>query len=226
MRPKQRMFGATDCGGWVKPVSDLAPERLREYLPPKLQAHPGAEAFMAGVRDSAELVATWREDLPAETPDTVRDRIRAVEAAARRMQAALAPLKRQSDAFDCMDVNAGYLLLRTREVGMPTEGRPVVPRLHTDADDLTHMLQRLHDDLGALQVLCAHTAAHVRPERSTPKHYERQLVAAAAEHYRHHFGKWPPKRSWFADAFLPYVGECIGLTIGHRIVGEVIAEKT
>jgi len=217
------MFRSSDGGGWVKPVPTLAPEFLREYLPAKLRKGPAAAGFLLAVRDSAELIANWLDDLPAETPDTVRDQIRAVEAAAYRMQNALAPLKDASDAFDSLDVNAQYLLLRTREVGKPTEGRPVVPPLHTDAADLAHMLQRMHDDLGALRVLCDHTAAKVRPERSTPKHYERRLVSAVAEHHRNYFGKLPPKRSWFADDFMVYVGQCVGLNIGHRIVGEVIA---
>lgn len=223
---KMPLFWSDDRGGWVKPLPELAPGLLGEYLPERLRDDPRATGFLAATRDSAETIAQMVEGRQSETTDTVRDQIQGIEAAARRMQAALKPLEAASEAFEWLQADAHYLLLRTREVNMPTEGRPVVPPLHTDATDLAHMLQRMHDDLGALRVLCDHTAGKVQPQRSTPKHYERQLVSAIADHYRHHFGELPPKRSWFADEFMVYVGECVGLTIGHRIVGEVIASKS
>lgn len=224
-RQAAEFFSLGTRRGWTRQVATLAPEHMSRHLPEKLRQHPGASGFMADVRDSAELVAQRASFQGTETPDALRDRFKAVEGAAHRMQAALSPLARASEAFDCLDAHAKYLLWRTREASKRTEGRPGVPAMHTDAADLAGMLQRVHDDLKALRVLCDYAAAQPRGGRSELKYFERQLITAVVKHHQRHFFSLPPKRSWFADDFMLYIGVCIEMKIGHNIVGEVVATQ-
>jgi hypothetical protein len=211
-------------GGFEEPVAGLEPDKLRGYLPAVLRAHAGAAGFLADVQDAATTVAAMAADAPDSTADEVRDQVQAIEVAARRMQAALTPLTDASHVFECLDAHAEYLLLRTREVGMPTVGRPVVPTMDTTAPDFAGLLQRLHGDLAALRVACNHTADQITPQRGIPKGHELHLAKCIVAAFQRNFGRPPPgRRSWFADEFMAYIGETMGMKIGHRLIDEAKA---
>ena len=187
------------AGGFVAPVPGLETGRLQALLPRALRAHDCAAGFCADVQEAAATVADMAADAPDSTADEVRDQVQAIEVAARRMQAALTPLTDASHVFECLDAHAEYLLLRTREVGVPTAGRPIVPAMHTTAPYFAGLLQRLHGDLAALRVACNHTADQITPQRGIPKGHELHMAKCIVAAFQRNFGQLPPgRRSWFA----------------------------
>lgn len=219
--PKPPQFTSRRSGGIVEPVPGLETDKLQALLPKELQAHAGAAGFAVDVQEAAATVAAMAGDVSGVTAEEVRKKMGALDTAARRMQAALMPLADSSHTFECLDAHAEYLLLRTREVGMPTAGRPVVPEMHTTAADLAGMLQRLHGDLAALRVACSHTAGQITPQRGIPKGHELHMATCVVTAFLRHFGKLPPgRRSWFADEFMVDVGKMMGMKIGHRLIDE------
>lgn len=212
-------------GGFVEPVPvHLA--ALRLFLPAKLREHAHADAFLQAVADALALVADMRNGSPDQTADEARDRVRAIEAAARRMVAALHPLSTSANArtsFDAMSAHYEYMAWRARVPGPEDSDRPTVPALPPDAPTtLAQLLTRIELDLRTLEATCGATAGAINPaQRRQEKAYERRLAALIAEAHIEHFGSKPPVRGWFA-AFVAEAGAVIFLDIGQRIVGEVV----
>ncbi len=126
---------------------------------------------------------------------------------------------------DLLQPLGDYLLLRANEYGSNQEGRPKVPQLPSNADSFAALLERTASDLESLELICKHMQSKlVELPSSMPKYRERRLIRTCAVLFRNFFGRLPPKRGWFGDQFMPYVGECIGFEIGHRIVGEIVSE--
>lgn len=216
-------FGKISRGGFVAPVPGISPAELRSHLPARLQAHANADAFLFTVVERVCLVAEMAADDGDATPAQLRDQLDAIRVAAHSMSHALASLAGKSEVFDVLAPHFHYLHLRAHEVNMPTEGRPKVPPLPPDVPELPELLARVASDVHTLRTACEYTAKHIRPVRNLSKGRERQLVELVAEAYVDAFGKPPPKRgTWFADTFVPYLGSCVGLDIGHRVVGDII----
>lgn len=212
-------FASKTPGGIVPTVAAAAPDDL----PAKLRAHPAAAAFLAAANEAAAEVADMHADAPDTTGDGTAEALRKVEAAARRMQAAMLPMADGSEASRTLHSTAHYLLQRTREGSIGATGRPAVPAMHTTAADAQELLQRLHADLAALRTACGHAAAQIKPRRSMPKGHERQLVVLLADAHRQHFGTLPPARGWFLP-FAQDVAARIGLSLGRRVIVDAITE--
>lgn len=219
-----KFSAAVEVGRIVAAVPGIDRARLCEALPQALRKHANVGAFLDAVECCAAHVADMAADVTGVTPATLRDELVGVETAAHAMQNALQPLAHASAAFETLSVQFAYLALRAHERGAPTAGRPVVPALPAEVPELPVLLARIHADLQTLRDACEYTADRIaNPLRSTPKYYERWVVELIALEYRHHFGKLPPKRGLFADALIEHVAQAMGMTIGHYVVGEVVA---
>lgn len=220
-------FQATTKGSLVGPVFGLDRTILRGSLPPKLRRHSNVEAFLDAVESYAAGMASMADQTDLEeaaTAASVRDDLNGVEVAAHRMQHALSPLSNASVTFDVLATQFAYLAHRARDRGEPIDGRPVVPFLPPDVPGhLAALLARIDTDLQTLRIACSHAATKIRPERSQQKSHARLLVLGIAELYRAHFAAMPPKRGLFADAFVEHIAQAMGWSIGHRVVGEVVA---
>lgn len=223
-------FGRYECGGMVSSVPgiDVPSVSARCKIPAWVREHPEFAHWLANVSEAAAEIGDRAQDAAGATLGEQAEWLGALSDAAHRMRNALAPLERGGQREELTDMLAplgDYLLWRARDGIGASEGRPVVPDLKSDARTTAALLERMATDLEALMQLCHHMQGKLtRIPSSQPKVYERNMVKACAVSFCEHFGRLPPKRSWFGDDFMPYVGQCLGLEIGHRIVGEVVAE--
>lgn len=226
MRRRDALFheSAKRAGGIVEPVQGLGVESIRARMPKVLQRHSELPRFAAAVADYAAQARCMALAAPDQTADQVRGAIEAVESEAHRLANALTThLARGTDAFDAVAVDWDYVAARARERDMPTEGRPVVPRLPPDAPaDLSGLLRRVHDDLQMLRAITGHTAAKITPQRGTRHHHERMLIEWIAQAWVDCFGQLPPKRGSFANKLLRFVGDRAGMTLGADLCESVV----
>jgi hypothetical protein len=217
------MFGSDESGSLIEPAAGLGVQELLLLMPVSMRTLAATPGFLAQVQ---EIAATWANvaaDQPEQTPDAIKQIIHRVRTAAHAMRNELGVLAGGSEAFRDLQTGSMYLFLRNNEVDAPAPGRPVVPALPTDARSLDQLLQRVHGDLEALRVCTEHTAQNIKPAKSRAKWIEREVVKLVAMAHQAAFGKPPPKRSWFGNDFMPFVGECMNLEIGHRVVGEEVS---
>ena len=223
-------FGKQECGRLVEYPAGIDAKSVlaRCKIPPRVSAAPVFEPWLEMVEESAALVSDMARDTPTVTAGVQREWLEGLADAAHRMRNALAPLESGGERDSLTEILRGvgdYLLWRARDGIGARPRRPVVPRLRSDAPDVSTLLDRMAKDLVALQQICAHLqGAFDELPSSSPKHHERDLIAQCALSYRQLFGQLPPKRGWFGDEFMPYIGECVGMDIGHRIVGEVVSD--
>lgn len=215
-------------GEWATSAADidvgLTVDALRLQLPMDDRNRPEASACLGAVLECVEAYfarASSEHDVPS---GQVRYDLLSASHAAAEMQEALAPLADTSAVYDALDLRCRHLVLRARQQEEPAATRPAVPALANDAPpNLADLLTRIHADLQALRTATEYAVGRISSPRSSPKDRERALVKAIALSYRNHFGALPPQRSWFADALMAHIGDCLGVDIGHRIVGEVVA---
>lgn len=205
---------------------DAATVRARCALPSSIEGAPSFEAWLRQVEEAAGMVREMVQDQPVETLGVQAQWLDELGQAAHRMRNALAVLSASGDRaalFELLQPLGDYVLWRARDGIGAVAGRPSVPVVDTDAANFAHLMTRMVADLQALRAIADHLGAKLTDlPSSMPKHHQRQLVKWCALSFQAAFGRLPPKRGWFGDAFMPYVGECIGLQIGHRIVGEVV----
>lgn len=191
-------------------------------------AHPNFQGWIRNVQGASATVATLIKGKAEQTLGTRSAWIKELETSSHAMRCALNPLmtgRDRAQVVDDLEPLADYLLSRARDGRGHEAGRPNAPALRTDAASLTELLERLATDLADLELICdAMLMKLQRLPSSAPKHNERNLIRLIAKSHMNHFGRLPPKRSWFGDHFMPYVGQCVGLDIGHRIVGEEVSD--
>ena len=203
-------------------VRDVTPAALSLYLPTHLKAHANKDAFLMATVAAVELFA-HRTAGPIKTSHVqVRETLKKINVDAHRMQNALQSLAGGTAAFSALKPHACYLLFRARKKIKQSKDQPVVPEMHTTALNFPSMLERLTEDLTALRVICVHVSGITQSDQHPQKGHERLLVQQLVEAHKRYFGTLPPKRGWFANDLLNFVSQCVGLAIGHRIVGEVV----
>lgn len=207
---------------------DATAVRARCTLPAQVHAAAAFETWLGQVEEAAATVRQMACDKPSETPGVQALWLDELSQAAHRMRNALAVLaagNERSALFELLQPLGDYVLWRARDGIGAVAGRPPVPPVATDAASFADLMTRMVSDLEGLRAISDHLRSKLTDlPSSMPKHHERQLVKSCALSFRAVFGTLPPKRGWFGDQFMPYVGECIGLEIGHRIVGEVVGE--
>lgn len=205
---------------------DAATVRARCALPQSIEGAQWFGDWLRQVEEAAGIVREMVRDEPVETLGMQAQWLDELGQAAHRMRNALAVLSAGNDRsalFDLLQPLGDYVLWRARDGIGAAAGRPKVPAVRTDAGDFEHLMNRMVADLEALRAIADHQRSKLTDlPSSMPKHRERQLVRWCALAFKTACGRLPPKRGWFGDAFMPYVGECIGLDVGHRIVGEVV----
>ncbi len=221
-------FGKYECGAMVEAVPgiDIHGVSARCAIPSRVREHPAFARWLASVSGEAENAGALAEDPGAATLGTQSEWLAALGDAAHRMRNALALLESGAPREELTEwlIPLGDYLLGRYGIG-PRDGLPPVPKLESDAGSLVMLLDRMATDLESLGQLCTYMLGkEVALPTSKPKLQERRFIAACAESYRRVFGVLPPKRGWFGNEFMPYVGECLGMEIGHRIVSEVITE--
>lgn len=201
--------GDISGGGWVGNVPNMQAHHLVLHMPKAARAGERTAEFLAAVARIAAGLKTTIDEAGAPPPLAItKAEVLAVEQAAHTMQHALRPLSDGSYTFSAMLPPLDHLLM--------------VRAAPPDTPELPALLQRIYDDLQTLRDVCAHTADHFSPERNPVKGSERMFVRAVATAHRDCFGRLPPVRGWFGNSFMPYVGQCVGLTIGHAVVGQVV----
>lgn len=216
---RKRLQAKRETQGWLGTAPpNLRADKLKLHLPERLRAMPEAAPFLSDVERIIAQVST-RPRRPSAGER--RAALTSIEAAVHQLQNVLSGLDFASETYEDLEPDFQYKLKRSRE------GRPVGPALPDGTPDLPDLLERLKGDLSALRLGCASAAAGIPVDRnSRDKGPERLLAYQVAHAYSIRFGKLPPKRSWFADDFLAYIGGEIGLDIGHGIVGEIVAAMT
>lgn len=224
-------FCKPQIGSLVEPVPGLDQKTVLfrcSGIPSEFAERPELAKWLAAVEEVAELENEMARGAPAVTVGLQSEWLAGLTDATRRMRSALGMLKVGADReslADLLQPDGDYLLRRANECSSTQEGRPRVPHVPGGAIDFAALLERMANDLEALELICKHTQGKlVGLPSSLPKYRERRLIKNCAVLFRNFFGRLPPKRGWFGDEFMPYVGECIGFDIGHRIVGEVVSE--
>lgn len=225
-------FGNAAKGGIVEAVAGLdeASVRSRCSLPTEIAQHESLVAWLRDVEGAAELVQDMKQGDPEITPGVLSIWVEEFATAADRWARTLKRLEAGGDRaalFDALQPLGDYLLWRARDGIGSQPGRPAVPNMDTDARDTAALFTRMQGDLASLAALCRRMEGKLTAlPTSSPAHRERELVAGCVVAFRRHFGKLPPQRGWFGDQFMPHVGECIGLSIGWRVVAETVREQT
>lgn len=228
-------FELPDEAGWVHAAPDARPEKLRPYLPARLRKHRSAEAFLRACAGHARTVATLAAHTRQAPTALVRDSLLAVEQESNRLGLALRRLA-GTDAHRAVVDTLGVLSLRAgaidggetlfkavSELGFPGVST-LLERMARDLAALAELTARVGADARSLALLAGAAAGEVPTDRNPARGPERMLAHLIVQSYIACFGVRPPKRSWFADEFCARVGAAIGLTIGHTVVGQVVAE--
>lgn len=223
-------FSPTQIGCFVEIPGGLdeASIRGRCTFPAQVLNSAAFSPWLEDVQNVAAMVSDMAAGSPKVRPGELSDWLEALTGSADRMRRGLGRLEAgrdRAELFDMLQPIGDYILWRASPGAGDSAGRPVVPPVHSAAPTFAALLERMADDLDTLTAVCAHQQRRlVGLPTSTPAHGSRRLVNGCASAFRSRFGTLPPRRSWFGDDFMPYVGACIGLEIGWRVVAEAVGE--
>jgi hypothetical protein len=197
-------------GFWIDPDRLDAAQRaeLAALLPDRL----GREGIDRFIDATAEAVSSWEQSRwTIATAGPVREQLDKVEAAAKRLQAALAEL-------DQTTLHMLHSHMRVAHV-VPRERLPAGSDLLRTRAALGQMewLDALPGELECLRSLVEY-ANRVQPSNEPRDRLEAKLLAAGlVRAYVDVFGKSPPRSDWFFN-FAAKVGTMAGTTVGKRAV--------
>lgn len=208
----EKRFYAKDARGEiVGSVEGLSVAFLELHLLKRDRGTPAGSAFIEQVIGAASTIRSASDTAAERTPAERRDALLAIERAAHATQAALHPLAHGSDLFDLVASHDSY-----RRIVATREGSR-----SSSATSLSELLQHVDRDLSELRAICEYVGERISPSRASPKDSERVLADQIVGAHIRAFGCLPPIRGWFAS-FVQEVGMAIGLSVGHKVVGEAV----
>lgn len=227
-------FELPDEAGWVCDAPGATPYKVTQWLPTKIRRHVNAQSFASACYSHARTVATLARHMQQDPPGQVRDALLHVERCTVQLQDAITQLA-GTDAHRAVAVTVDELRVfaGARESGEPIftsiselgfRGLPdLLGRLERDLQGLAELTASVRKDVHQLALLLQDAADEIQTNRNPTRRLESLLVSLIVESYIAHFGEKPTKRGWFADILCARVGKAIGLTIGHTLVGDMVA---
>jgi hypothetical protein len=182
-------------------------------LLPKNAAPDQIERFLTAV---AESVDDWEKTRPKSLVSERRDRLCKVDAAARRLRAALAELERDADTLRTLKA----FFQAAVNLSDPTPRATV--SLRDRQPEFDAWVDYLVDDLINVSLLADHTAAQYRASKEPMTQIAaRALANQIVWNYRTTFDRLPPKSDWFYT-FVEAVARIADATLGRKLINDAI----
>lgn len=228
-------FELPDEAGWVLDAPGASPHKLARCLPASLRKHVNAQAFLRACHQHARTVATLAEHMRRAPAAEVRDSLLDVETCAGKLGLAIRGLagtdaqRAVVDTLATLSLGASAiehgesLFVAVDELGFPGLNE-LLARMERDLATLAALTARVGADAQSLALLAEAAALEIPTTRNPARGPERLLVRLIVRSFIANFAARPPGRSWFADDFCATVARAIGLTVGHTLVGQIVAE--